>query len=134
MREMSPRNEYYIDKHRKYELMHFCKQYKKWKAALADVQGWSTHPTEQDKVDHGGYVSDPVARAAAIRKFYSDRIGMIEKAAYDADASIARYIIKGATEDINYDNLRLIHKIPCGKEMYYNRLQKFYWILDQRRG
>lgn len=133
MREMSENNEYYLDKHRKCELMHFCKQYKKWQEALADVQGWVITRTDEERVDNKGYVSDPTARAAAIRKFYSDRIGMIEKAAYEADPTIARYLIKGATEDVSYDNLRLMHMIPCSKETYYNRLQKFFWILDKKR-
>lgn len=133
MREMSPDNKYYIDKERKLELMHFCRQYKKWKEALASVDLWPKTVVDQDRVDHGGYVSDPTARAAAVRRFYSDRITLIEESAFAADKTIACFLIKGATEDVNYDNLRLMHNIPCGKETYYKALQKFYWILDQRR-
>ncbi len=29
--ELSPKNKYYIDKHRYYELKHFCLQYPEWK-------------------------------------------------------------------------------------------------------
>ncbi len=132
--EMSKKNKYYIDKERKYELIHFCRQYKKWKEALRDVQGWSMVPSESEKVDHGGYISDPVARAAAVRKFYTDRLEMIEEAAYKADPELSDYIIKGITEDLSYDNLLLVHKIPCCKDVYYDRRAKFLWILDQMRG
>lgn len=130
--EMSKNNKYYIDKHRKYELIHFCKQYPKWKAALFDVEGWSTS-SRDERVDHGGYVSDPTARAAAIRKFYMDRIGMIDKAAYEADKDLAGYIVQGVTKGLSYDNLLMMHRIPCSRDTYYDRRAKFLWILDKLR-
>lgn len=132
--EMSKNSKYYIDKDRKYELIHFCRQYPKWKEALRDVQGWSVKPLENDKVNTGNYISDPVARAAAIRKFYTDRMGLIEKAAYDADQELCDYIVKGVTEDLSYENLLLIHRIPCCRDVYYDRRAKFLWILDKLRG
>lgn len=132
--EMSKRNKYYIDKERKYELIHFCRQYTKWKEALYDVQGWSTAPTDQDKVDTGGYISDPTARAAAIRKFYLDRMAIIEEAAYKADPELCDYIIKGVTTDATYDNMLMMHNIPCSADTYYDRRAKFFWILDKLRG
>ena len=33
--ELSSKNKYYIDKHRYYELKHFCLQYPEWKRAYA---------------------------------------------------------------------------------------------------
>lgn len=132
--EMSKNNKYYIEKHRKYELIHFCKQYPIWKAALFDVQGWATAPQSNERVNNGGYISDPTARAAAIKKFYNDRIGMIEKAAYEADKDLCSYIIMGVTEDMTYDHLWLVHHIPCSRDMYYDRRAKFLYILDKLRG
>lgn len=131
--EMSKKSKYYIDKHRKYELIHFCKQYSKWEEALKDVEGWSISPVGQEKVNDGGYVSDPVARAAAVRKFYSDRIDMVDNAAKEADQYLWRYIVMGITKDLTYENLLIFYKIPCSRETYYDRRAKFLWILDKRR-
>ena len=132
--EMSKKNKYYIDKERKYELVHFCRQYNKWKMSLRDVEGWAVPPVEQTRVNTGNYVPDPTARAAAIKKFLSERIEMIEKAAYEADPELCDYIIRGVTNEMSYDQLFLLYKIPCGKDMYYDRRAKFFWILDKLRG
>ncbi len=132
--EMSKNSRYYIDKHRKYELVHFCRQYQKWKEALRDVDGWSTAPSGNDRVDHGGYVPDPTARAAAVRKFYLDRLEVIERAAYRADPELCNYIIKGVTMGLTYDNLHMVHHIPCSRDTYYDRRAKFFWLLDKLRG
>lgn len=132
--EMSKKNKYYIDKDRKYELVHFCKQYPKWKEALRDVEGWSKIPIFRERVDHGGYISDPTARTAAIKEFYQERIGMIEKAAYAADEYLCDFIIKGIVYELSYDNLVLRHNMPCSRDMYYDRRAKFLWILDKLRG
>lgn len=133
--EMSKKSKYYIDKDRKYELIHFCHQYPKWKEALRDVQGWSL-PAQfgTEKVNTGNYISDPVARAVAVSTFYKDRMEMVEKAAYDCDPELCDYIIKGVTEDLTFDNLLMIHKIPCSRDTYYDRRAKFLWILDKLRG
>jgi len=130
--DMSKNSKYYIDRERKYELVHFCKQYKKWKEALRDVWGWS-NPPKGDKVNTGNVTVDPVARAAAVRKFYWDRIKMIEDAAYKADPDICQYIVKGVTESLTYDNLYMIHGIPCSRDTYYDRRAKFFYILDKLR-
>ena len=131
--DMSKKNKYYIDKDRKYELIHFCKQYPKWKSALFDVEGWSVPPVEQTKINTGNYVPDPVARAAAIKKFYSDRIDMIQKAAYQSDPELCEYIIKGVCWELPYDNLAMMYSIPCSRDTYYDRRAKFLWILDKLR-
>lgn len=130
--EMSPKNKYYIEKERKYELVHFCRQYKKWKEALMDVQGWAI-PPKGDKVNTGNTVIDPVARAAAIRQFYEDRLEMIERAAYEADPELADYILRGICYGITYDSFLIREKIPCSRDTYYDRRAKFLWILDKLR-
>lgn len=132
--EMSKKNKYYIDKERKYELIHFCRQYNKWKEALRDVDGWSTTLSDSERVNTGNYIPDPVARAAMIRKFYDDRLSMIKKAAYQADPELADYIIRGVCYEQTYDNLWLLHGIPCSRDTYYDRRAKFLWILDKLRG
>lgn len=132
--EMSKKNRYYIDKDRKYELLHFCRQYPKWKEALFDVEGWSKTPASQEKVNNGNYVSDPVARAAAIREFLIDRIAMVDKAAYEADRDLSGYIVRGVTEGLTYDNMFLMYHIPCSRDTYYDRRAKFFWVLDKLRG
>ena len=34
--------------------------------------------------------------------------------------------------NITYNYLQMNHNIPCGKDMYYDRRKRFYWLLSQR--
>ena len=96
--QISEKNKYYIDKHRHYELKHFCLQYPNWK---------KTH--------------------------YSKRIEMIEQVAKDTDKYLWQYILKAVTEGRSYTYLRTRLGIPCGKDMYYDRYRRFFWLLSEIR-
>ena len=43
--ELSEKNPYWIERHRYYELKHFCLQYPIWKKAYAALDGFSGLPT-----------------------------------------------------------------------------------------
>ena len=58
---------------------------------------------------------------------------MIEKAALDADECLYPYILKAVTEGLSYTYLKSKTDIPCGKDMYYDRYRRFFWILDGLR-
>jgi hypothetical protein len=59
---------------------------------------------------------------------------MIEKAAAEADNALCDYILKAVTEELSYTYLKSKLKIPCGKDMYYDRYRRFFWLLNQARG
>lgn len=42
--ELSEKNPYWIEKHRYYELKHFCLQYPIWRKAYASLNGFSSKP------------------------------------------------------------------------------------------
>lgn len=128
--EVSENNEYWISKHRYYELKHFCQQYPEWKSARAWLDGLTSVSTE--KVS-GGIPGDPTANAAVLRSYYSDRIDMIDRAAKEADPFLADYIRKGATEGYSYEALKVNDHLPCCRNEYYDRYRKFFWILNNLR-
>lgn len=58
---------------------------------------------------------------------------LIEQTAIEADPDIHQYIIKGVTTDYaTYKYLSQVLDMPCGKDMYYNRRRKFYWLLSNK--
>ena len=131
--ELSVKNRYWIDKHRYYELKHFCLQYHIWKrtyAALNELRVVSN----LEKVPSGNTISDPTAKQALRRAYYSERIEMIESAAYDADNILSEYILRGVTEGLSYTYLKSKLGIPCSRDTYYDRYRKFFWLLDGARG
>lgn len=132
--EISEKNKYYIDKHRHYELKHFCLQYPEWKRTYAEFNNSSMSLSTIERVPTSNMPGDPTAKRALLKTYYKDRIKMIEKAALETDAYLHNYILKAVTENLSYTYLRTKLNIPCGRDMYYDRYRKFFWILNKTRG
>ena len=126
--EISKANEYYISRHRYYELKHFCLQYPEFKKAYNDLC---------EKIP-GGIIQinnddvKPVDKSAEVRQRYLDQMQLIETCSNLADPVIGPYIFKGVTEGLPYTYFRMRDNIPCGKDMYYDIYRKFFWILDKK--
>lgn len=131
--ELSAKNKYWIDKHRYYELKHFCLQYPSWKKTYLALDGLSKRPSELSTFTNTNSSSDPTAQCAIAKSFYSNRIEMVERAAKQTDPELASYILKAVTEGISYNNLHTILNIPCSKDTYYDRYRRFFWILNKER-
>lgn len=131
--QISERNKYWIDKHRHYELKHFCLQYPHWKKAYRDCLDCdiSLAMIEGVKTNKGLY--DPTGTRALTRTYYSDRIKLVEQAAKEADEYLWHYILKAVTEGLSYTHLKSRLDIPCGKDMYYDRYRRFFWRLSELR-
>lgn len=117
--ELSSKNKYWISKHRYYELKHFCLQYPEWKKMYSDL--------------HDTIIPLSISKRIAMRAIYSANVELIEKAAREADPYLYEYIIKGVTEGKSYTYMRTVLNIPCGKDMYYDRYRKFFWLLSESR-
>lgn len=130
---ISEKNKYYIDKHRHYELKHFCLQYNEWKKAYASCSDAIMFASRYE-VPPGAFLpSDLTAKYAIKRAQYSERIMMIVEAAKKADDFLYPYILKAVTEGLAYTQLKTRYDIPCGRDMYYDRYRKFFWILSEMR-
>ena len=131
--ELSEKNKYWIDKHRHYELKHFCLQYPMWKRTYAAFDDTSVSLSTIEHVSTSKLPGDPTAKRAVMKAYYSEKIDLIEKAAKEADRYLYEYIIKGVTEGLSYTNLKSKFDIPCSKDMYYDRYRRFFWILSDSR-
>jgi hypothetical protein len=131
--EISQRSKYWIDKHRHYELKHFCLQYPSWKDTYSKLSDPKIPLSSVDRLPSGNLPTDPTAKRAIIRAMYAARMDIIEKAAMEADKCLYDYIIKAVTEGLSYTYLKTRLRIPCSKDTYYDRYRKFFWILDNSR-
>lgn len=131
--EISIKNKYHIDKHRYYELKHFCLQYPEWKQTYAELNDVSMGLSMFENIPTSNLPGDPTAKRAMMRFFYSERIQLIEKTAMETDPYLYSYIIKGITEQKSYTYLKTKLGMPCGRDMYYDRYRKFFWLLSNSR-
>jgi hypothetical protein len=131
--EVSQKNKYWISKHRYYELKHLCLQYPEWKKAYNDLCDTNLPLSMAETTPTDILPGDPATKRNAMLAFYSTKIKLIENAAIEADPCLHSYIIKGVTEEKSYTYLKTVLGIPCGKDMYYNRYRKFFWLLSKSR-
>lgn len=131
--QISEKNKYYIDKHRHYELKHFCLQYPSWKKAHADCLDGDISMAMISGARQPDGVYDPTSTRAITRAYYSSKMQMLEQVAKDADKYLWHYILKAVTEGLSYTYLKTKMGIPCGKDMYYDRYRRFFWLLSDLR-
>lgn len=131
--EISEKNKYYIDKHRYYELKHFCLQYNEWKKAYSSCCESIIFTSKFDRLIPGGAPGDLTAKYAIKKVQLGDKIKLIEGLAKEADDFLYPYILKAVTEGLSYTYLKTKLDIPCGKDMYYDRYRRFFWLLSEAR-
>lgn len=131
--ELSEKNRYWIDKHRHYELKHFCLQYPSWKKEYDILKVPTISSSVAERFPSISLHSDPTASFAMRRTYYAERIHLIEKTAMEADKYLYSYILRAVTEGLSYTYLKSRLNIPCGRDMYYDRYRKFFWLLSNSR-
>lgn len=131
--EISEKNKYWIDKHRHYELKHFCLQYPRWKKAYADLNELSISLSRIERTSSTNIPGDPTAKCAIQKAYYLERISLIEKIAKNTDDQLYTYILRAVTEELSYTYLKSRLQIPCGRDMYYDRYRRFFWLLSEAR-
>lgn len=132
--ELSEKNPYWIEKHRYYELKHFCLQYPIWKKAHSALDGLAKRPADLVLFSGQQHLGNPTERCAEARIFYSDRMELVKLVAEETDAVLGTYILQAVTNGISYDYLKARLDIPCCKDVYYDLYRRFFWLLNKERG
>lgn len=130
---ISRRNKYHISKYRYLELKNRCLQYTEWKEELALINSMKSPMIVPEHIKNSE-IADPTATLAIRRFTLNLRIKQIEDAVEEAEPAIASYLILAVTEGRSFTNLSAMLDIPCGKDYYYDRYRKFFWILDKKVG
>ena len=129
MRELSQKNPYYLPKDRYLEMKHFALQYEYWKQEVNSIDILGTAKIE--RISSG--ISDPVWTAYQRRERYLRNMGMVEEAADATDDVLGYFTFLTATKGCTYENLKLMHNIPCCRKIFYDMLRRFYFILSDIR-
>lgn len=132
--EISEKNPYWINKHRYYELKHFCLQYHFWRKEYSLIDGTVGVPLDVVRNIKSGVQSDPTYEKALKGAYYSDKIKLLEDVSREVDPVIGSYVLKGIINGWSYDIVKARLEIPCGKDLYYSLYRKFFWLLDRKRG
>lgn len=129
---ISVKKRYWISKERYYELKHFCLQYNEWKKLYLELSE-ADYPGSIVHESYGTEFTDKTAEKASTLYDLSRKMKLVEDAARKTDQSIGSYIFKAVTENRSYVYLSSMLDIPCGKDMFYDRYRKFFWLLSKER-
>ncbi len=131
-RRAEKRGRWKISKHEFYTAMHYAYQYNEWRKeydALLDTSKAILY----DDMPHAANTRDLTADAAEKREELSRKMHIVEQTALEAEPTIYEYLLKAVTnEGVTYEYLRTMCKIPCGKDMFYDRRRKFYYLLSKQ--
>ena len=127
--DISPKNKWWISKHRYYELKHYCLQYPEWN----DMYLYFGNLLSKDLSGTTKQPSKPVEYMAEQREYYKKHMDLVKKCCVLADPDLSNYIFKAVTKGLSFVNLKTVYEIPCGKDMYYDRYRKFFWILSRKQ-
>ena len=120
-----------IDVHEFYMALHFAYQYKKWCEELEGLKDTSKAITYSD-MPKGNINPDPTGELVERREQLVRNKDLVERCAKEADPELYEWIMLGVTnEGITYQSLKEFKGIPCGKDMYYDRRRKFYYLLSR---
>ena len=119
---ISKKNPYWLPKHRFLELYHFSLQYNEFKKEIADTVYLPDDP---------GF--DPTGEVAVKLERLHRNVELIESCCKDSDRGIWRFLLLGVTEGYSYETLRSRFHIPCGKDYYFIRWRKVYWLMSGRK-
>lgn len=132
--ELSKKNEYWISKHRYYELKHFCMQYPEWKKELTELDGYKKESKPIDTTAEG--VKESSTEVQALKRLVcSKNIDLVDRAAdlTDSELDIGKKVLFGVVHNLPYDKLKTRLSIPCSKDAYYEHYRKFFYILSELR-
>ncbi len=135
MPDVRPINEkkYEISKHRFLELYHFCMQYQEWRTELECITDTVKGIANTNGIRGGGRIGSATEHLVIRRMKLQEKCELIEQTAIEADSELYQYILEGVTaEYATYKYLKQAKNIPCGKDMYYDRRRKFYWLLSKK--
>lgn len=132
-RTLSESNQYYLPKHTYLACIHYALQYRNWKAILdadRDTRGAIRYDKDKIQVTNDyDSTSETAMRMVEIEnkcKMIEDCIGI----ACDG-SGIERWLRLGVCYGFTIYQL-LDDKMPCGKNMYYQIRQRFYYELSKK--
>lgn len=123
------KGEWVLTKHQFYTAYHYAMQYNEWKTKLDAITFVSA--ISADSEPHCTGVGNPTEVKAMRRERFSTKVETIRSLAAQAAPEISNWLLLAVTnEGVTYNYLRN-RGMPCGKNYFYDRRRKFYYLLSK---
>lgn len=132
-RILSENNKYYLPKHTYLTCIHYALQYRDWKALIdtnRDTRGAIRY--DKDRIQTSGDY-DSTSETAIRMIEITDKCNLIDKCIQTAcdGSNLENYVRLGVCYGFTFYQLS-DQGIPCGKKMYYDIRQRFYYELSKK--
>lgn len=130
--QISKESKYYLSKEAFLQALYFAYRYQEFKDILEEM-GDGSKALSYDGQPRGSLAGSSLEDLAIKRAKISAKIDLIESSCREADPELYFWLIKGVTSDtVGYNYLRCQLHMPCGRNQYYERRRKFYYILSHK--
>ena len=125
---------YTLSKHEFYTAYHYALQYNDWMKEYEDATDTSKGIDNSREKVQTSPVPDGVENAAIRSSELHDKIRTVEDTVKEAAPEIYPWLLLAVTtEGVTYKYLSGLEKpIPCGKDYYYLRRRRFYYMLSHK--
>lgn len=130
--ELSKRNKYWIPKYRYYELKYYCLQYPEWRKELAECQERIVQTSSLILKKREKSLEDRVSEIAIRKNSLEEKIEIIVSSCKLTDCTIWNFLLIAVTEGISWTHLSTVSRIPCGRDYFYDRYHKFFYMLSNK--
>lgn len=127
--ELSAKNPYHISKHRMLELKHFCLQYEEWRKEYEKICVLRSYEGSSVQVSD---ISDRTSRLGMRAAELKSNMELVKTCAQEAGDDIWTWLFEAVVYGYSFPELEG-RGIPCGRDYYYIRYRRFFWVLDKRR-
>ena len=124
-------DKYTLSERRKKTVVAYAMEYVEWK------KEYDSFNLENKGIDQSAErirqsdIKDNTKDAALILHDLSRKIILMQQTAKEADPFIWKYILRGVTENLTYEQL-FAQGLPCSRNTYYERRRRFYWLLSRK--
>ena len=73
-----------------------------------------------------------VENSAELLSLYGRKIKMVNETVKIAGGEISEYLFENVAHGVSFPELER-RGIPCGRDYFYERYRKFFWLLDKVR-
>lgn len=132
-RTLSESNKYYLPKHTYLACIHYALQYRDWKASLdADRDTRGAIRYDKDKVQTSNDFDSTSSTAIRMVEI-KDKCALIDSCINLAcdGSNLEKFLRLGVCYGFTFFQLEE-QGIPCGKNMYYDIRQRFYYELSKK--
>ena len=124
---------YWLPKQCFLTVYHHCLQYPEWKVEIGILRAsLGAGGVNYDGMPHGTGISDPTSSAAMRLADLDMKMQQVKDTVYEVAPEIYQWLLKGVTEDRPFWYLHDMMRMPCEKDMYYDRRRKFYYLMAKK--